>query len=97
MPPVPPKMLILEFELEQKMNHHFRIEFHDESDGNSLKAQKLNHDTLIALDFRSDLRYYRMNAQGIIYLCCARLKSPDVKRLAHLCLGPNDIFLPSSS
>ena len=46
MPPVPPKMLILDFELEQKMNHHFRI---DESDGNSLKAQKLNRDTLIAL------------------------------------------------
>ena len=46
---MPPKMLILEFELEQKMNHYFRIEFHDESDGNSLKAQKLNRDTLIAL------------------------------------------------
>ena len=49
MPPVPPKMLILEFELEQKMNHHFSIEFHDESNGNSLKAQKLNRDTSIAL------------------------------------------------
>ena len=49
MPPVPPKMLILEFELEQKMNHHFSIEFHDESNGNSLKAQKLNRDNLIAL------------------------------------------------
>ena len=49
MPPVPPKMLILEFELEQKMDQHFSIEFHDESNGNSLKAQKLNRDTLIAL------------------------------------------------
>ena len=49
MPPVPPKMQILEFELEQKMNHHFSIEFHDESNGNSLEAQKLNHNTLIAL------------------------------------------------
>ena len=47
--PGAPKMLILEFELEQKMNHNFRIEFHEESNGNSLKAQKLNHDTLIAL------------------------------------------------
>ena len=45
MPPVPPKMLILDFELEQKMNRHFSIELHDESYGNSLKAQKLNHDT----------------------------------------------------
>ena len=49
MPQVLPKMLILEFELEQKMNHHVSIEFHDESNGNSLKAQQLNHDTLIAL------------------------------------------------
>ena len=54
MPPVPPKMLILEFELEQKMNHHLSIEFHDESNGNSLKAQKLNHDTLIALEFHGE-------------------------------------------
>ena len=34
MPPVPPKMLILDFELEQKMNHHLRIKFHGESNGN---------------------------------------------------------------
>ena len=47
--PGAPKMLILDFELEQKMNHHFRIEFHDKSNGNSLKTQKLNHNTLIAL------------------------------------------------
>ena len=39
MPLVPPKMLILEFELEQKMSHHLRIEFHEKSNGNSLKAQ----------------------------------------------------------
>ena len=32
-------MLILDFELEQKINHHFRMEFHDESNGKSLKAQ----------------------------------------------------------
>ena len=31
------------------MNHHFDIEFHDESNGNSFMAQKLNNDTLIAL------------------------------------------------
>ena len=49
MPPVPPKMLILDFELQQKINHHFSVKFHDESNGNSLKARKLNHDTLIAL------------------------------------------------
>ena len=49
MPLVPPKMLILDFELEQKMNHHFSIEFHDESNVHSLKAQNLNHNTLIAL------------------------------------------------
>ena len=49
MPPVPPKMLILEFESEQKMNHHVSIEFNDKSNGNSLKAQNLNHATLIAL------------------------------------------------
>ena len=49
MPMVPPKMLILEFELEQEMNHHFRIESHGKSNGNSLKAEKLNHKTLIAL------------------------------------------------
>ena len=48
MPPVPPKMLILEFESEQKMNHHVSI-FNDKSNGNSLKAQNLNHATLIAL------------------------------------------------
>ena len=47
--PGAPKMLILEFELEQKMNHHLSIKFHDESNGYSLKAQKLSHDTLIAL------------------------------------------------
>ena len=36
---LPPKMLILDFELEQEVNHHFRIEYHDESNGNSFKAQ----------------------------------------------------------
>ena len=38
--PGAPKMLILDFELEQKTNHHFHIEFHGESIGNSWKAQK---------------------------------------------------------
>ena len=42
---VPPKMLILDFEHGQKMDHHFCIEFHDKSNGNSLKAQKVNCDT----------------------------------------------------
>ena len=46
---MPPKMLILEFVLKQKMNQHFRIKFHDKSNGNSLKAEKLNNNTLIAL------------------------------------------------
>ena len=49
MPLMPPKMLILDFEQEHKMNHHFRIEFRGESNGNSFEAQKLDHDTLIAL------------------------------------------------
>ena len=31
-----------------KFSHHFRLEFHDESNGKSLNAQKLNHNTLIA-------------------------------------------------
>ena len=47
--PGAPKMLILDFELEQNIIHHFSIEFHDESNGNSLKAKKFNHNTLIAL------------------------------------------------
>ena len=47
---VPPKMLILDFELEQKMNHPINcIEFHGEPKGNNFKAQNFNHDHLIAL------------------------------------------------
>ena len=49
MPLAPPKMLILEFELEQKMDHHMSIEFHGEPNGNNFKAQNFNHDHLIAL------------------------------------------------
>ena len=58
---VPPKMLILEFELEQKINHHFRIEFHDKSNGNSLKTEKLNHNTLIALIGLNNPKYGLFN------------------------------------
>ena len=31
------------------MNHYLSLEFRGKSNGNSFKAQKFNHDTLIAL------------------------------------------------
>ena len=61
------------FWARKKMNHHFSIELHDESNGNSLKAQKINHDTLIALIGPTNPKYgifqlWAMTKMGIIFV-----------------------------
>ena len=40
-------MQILNFELEQKLDHHFHAKFHSDSDGDGFKAQKRMIDHLI--------------------------------------------------
>ena len=49
-------MEIFIFDLEQKIGHHFSVEFHGESNGSIFKAQKLNNNSLIAL---IDLNYLK--------------------------------------
>ena len=48
-PSVPPKMKFFNFGLEQKLDRHFYVEFHSNSDGNVFKAQKPTIDPLIDL------------------------------------------------
>ena len=40
-------MLIFNIGLEQKLDHHFNVEFHGDYDGDGLKAQKAIIDPLI--------------------------------------------------
>ena len=35
-----PKIEILKFETEEKLDHHFYVKFHGESNGDGLEAQK---------------------------------------------------------
>ena len=44
-----PKMKFFNFGLEQKLDRHFYVEFHSNSDGNVFKAQKPTIDPLIDL------------------------------------------------
>ena len=42
-----PKMRFLNFELEEKLDHHFQVKFDGESDGDSLRPLKPYFDPLI--------------------------------------------------
>ena len=42
-----PKMEFFNFGLEQKLDQHFCVEFHNDSDGNGFNAQKPNIDLQI--------------------------------------------------
>ena len=46
----PKKRRNFNFELEQKLDHHFHAEFHSDSDGDGFKAQKPINDPLIGLN-----------------------------------------------
>ena len=81
-------MEIFNFQLDQKINHHSSAEFHGESSGDNLNAQKLNYNTLIALIGPNyKIRKFRLVYSSIRERCAAPCKwsCEDAERRSEHC------------